>query len=153
MSLEIKHIIPYFEYGLKIQFAFNRNDGKTEERIAELGCIDLMRNVLRLKNGTIIYHNQTLKSIKPILRPLSDLTKEIEVNGEKFVPYQKIESLFDIEDLDKHLNYLVRREDDGNVFISLSKQYEIIKKLLEWHFDIFNLIPQNLAIDINTLTK
>jgi hypothetical protein len=29
-----------------------------------------------------------IEKIKPILRPLSDLTKEIEVNGEKFIPIE-----------------------------------------------------------------
>jgi hypothetical protein len=31
--------------------------------------------------------------IKPILRPLSDLTKEIEVNGEKFVPIVELSKI------------------------------------------------------------
>jgi hypothetical protein len=29
----------------------------------------------------------------------------------------------------------------------------VIQILFEYHFDIFNLIPQGLAIDINTLNK
>ena len=37
-------------------------------------------------------------------------------------------------------------------FIDLSYiNYGIVEKFIEWHFDIFGLIEQGLAIDINTL--
>lgn len=87
----------------------------------------------------------------PILHPISDLTKEIEHNGKKFIPNIKLENEFDIEDFDIHLEYLVSREDDGNVYISIEKQLNIVLKLIEWHFDIAGLIERNEAIDVNTL--
>ncbi len=31
--------------------------------------------------------------------------------------------------------------------------YEVMEKLLSWHFDVFSLIEKGLAIDINTLTQ
>ena len=79
--------------------------------------------------------------IKPILHPLSDLTKEIEVNGEKFVPFK------------------ILHDSTGNSwekpFIdSVENKYCTAKqwlKCIEWHFDVFGLIEKGLAIDINTL--
>ncbi len=37
-------------------------------------------------------------------------------------------------------------------FYDLFKQnYIVMEKLFEWHFDVFKLIPEGLALDINTL--
>ena len=67
MELQLKHLAPYLPYRLKVTkddwgrvFKMD-NDGTT------LNCIgiDYILNI----------------NAKPILRPLSDLTKEIEVNG------------------------------------------------------------------------
>ena len=82
---------------------------------------------------------------KMIFRTLSDLTKEIEVNGEKFVPRTKMGLIHDISG-NNILNY--RTGDRINI---LSLPYYQIDQLFEWHFDIFGLIEQGLAIDINTL--
>ncbi len=79
-------------------------------------------------------------NFKPILHPLSDLTKEIDHNGEKFVPVVEIMKI-----------------KDGGEWISVQYQpiknnpYWVIEKLYEWHFDIHGLIGEGLAIDINTL--
>ena len=67
MKLELKHLAGYLPYGLKYKDIPKGFDGIRE--------LDIKTFDWCLENG------------KPILRPLSDLTKEIEVNGEKFVPY------------------------------------------------------------------
>jgi hypothetical protein len=100
---------------------------------------------------------KSLKEIKFLLRPLSDLTKEIDVNGEKFVPKLELNELcrnlpfyrvtdFRLFGIDEVLSDF-RSEYD------LMDIYNVIQKLLEWHFDIYGLIPSGLAIDINTLNK
>jgi len=75
---------------------------------------------------------------KLILFGLDNLTKEIEVNGEKFVPCEKIKEMYPID-----------------TFYSTSNiaqwSHRIAKKLYEWHFDLHSLIENNLEIDINTL--
>lgn len=87
-----------------------------------------------------------ISEVKPILRPLSDLTKEIEVNGEKFAPFKWFN--FINSDIDFETQILALSSD----FRWLeSTNYGIIEKLLEWHFDVFGLIEKGLAIDINTL--
>jgi len=100
---------------------------------------------------------------KPILRPLSDLTKEIEVNGEKFVP---ILEWCDIPDTItvfsigyERKNYFAKFAFDSEIVTykipsdADSMNYYTIKKLLSWHFDVFGLIESGNAIDKNTLTK
>jgi len=82
----------------------------------------------------------------PILRPLSDLTKEIEINGEKFVPKDK----FDHE-MSFYSDSVVLEMRDYKRINLLDHPLKILNKLFEWHFDVFGLIPEGLAIDINTL--
>lgn len=72
-----------------------------------------------------------------ILHPLSDLTKEIEHNGEKFVPE---ENLLDSEMILRNVDYRMLRFGD-------------IERLISWHFDIVGLIDKGEAIDVNTLSK
>lgn len=75
------------------------------------------------------------RQARPILRPMSDLTKEITHRGEKFVPILALDKLncFPISDTDKALRY-----------------YD---KLNEWMFDYRGLISAGLAIDVNTLPE
>jgi len=126
MKLELKHLKGYFGTGLKVEL---------EEQGIEVLTIRLLNSC-------------SIDGIKPILRPLSDLTKEIEVNGEKFVPMNFINELAfvnilgysDFEDLIKPLG------------INECSFWQI-EKLSEWHFDVFGLIEKGLAIDFNTLNK
>lgn len=97
----------------------------------------------------IIYDKLAISSIyigriKPILRPLSDLTKEIEHNGERFVfsdrylSNSKIKMLLD--------NSLCSFNNPLNDI-----DYNSVKLLLEHHFDVFGLIEKGLAININSI--
>lgn len=74
-----------------------------------------------------------INRIKSILHPLSDLTKPITHKGETFVP---------IEKLGYSINYYLWFDD-----LLLSDAL----KLIEWHFDIAELIEKDEAIDINAL--
>lgn len=114
-------------------------------RISEIKEIKFYKNHIRIYVGR--YHNYLklvfLNEIKPILRPLSDLTKEIEVNGEKFVP---------LDILDKRNNIgLIEILEDSDLINTLP--YFCIEFLNKWHFDVHNLIHRGLAIDINTLNN
>jgi hypothetical protein len=140
MKLEIKHLAPYLPYGLKIECHSEKEINIEGNFISKM--VELSKNAVTDNFGM----NWTLE-IKPILRPLSDLTKEIEVNGERFVP---LERLFEVESsIDRHLNYLEIEQQSkiGMKYIS----FGIVQKLFEWHFDVFGLIEKELAININTL--
>lgn len=138
---KLKHLAPYLPYGLKIK-------GNTNGDVEILSMLsDTSVNIKG--RGTSYGMWAEIADVKPILRPLSYLTKEIEHNGEKFVPYKYLKE-----------NYLSYNKYNYNWFKNKTNlvnikilPYDIIQKLLEWHFDVYNLIPQNLAIDINTLEK
>jgi len=82
MKLELKHLVGYLPYGLKIMTDY---DGIQEIQ----GMPDLF-HVNYYDNESDNGDEPHIEDIKPILHPLSDLTKEIEVNGEKFVPLTEI---------------------------------------------------------------
>lgn len=95
-----------------------------------------------------------LNDILPILHPLSDLTKEIEHKGEKFVPIEKLREIIGggwcsvyeravelmqewyIDTLKDKIKYL---------------PFEFIQLFISWHFDIADLISKGEAIGVNTL--
>lgn len=132
-KLELKNIAPYLPYNIRLKFVSKHNiDKLSKEDIVYLNQIN---EGFICVNG----YKTNNKSYLPILRPL-DLTKEIEHNGEKFVPlYELIK-----EDKAFTLDFI---ECYGIEELKLS----VYEKLLEWHFDIFGLIEKGLAIDINTL--
>jgi len=121
-ELTIKHLSAYLPYGVKCSHARKKGNIKATD-------------VLTIDTWFITKRDY----FKPILRPLSDLTKEIEHNGEKFVPAAKMIThgfhnsfWYELEKFD--YRYLYAMDLD---------------KLLEWHFDIFSLIESGLAISIH----
>ena len=97
------------------------------------------------------YQSSYEKGIYPILRPFSDLTKEIEHEGEKFVPLRRL----------LQNNYFDLTQMSEQDVLSYEKAYtmpEIITLCdlllyLKWHFDIAGLIEKGEAIDVNTLDE
>lgn len=92
------------------------------------------------EEGRTINEEMGYQDIFPIMHSLSNLTKEIEHNGEKFVP------LYELIILDKAFttSYI-------EMFGIEECKYFIIEKLYEWHFDIYGLIEKGLAIDKNKI--
>ena len=124
MNLQSIHLASYLPYGLRIKSA------TTEKPLTGLYLDEL--------NNTLFGFGTTFK---PILRPLSDLTTEIEINGIKFVPINILNYISDI-----HLR--INGEIEGFSGIPV---YDDFQKLFKWHFDVFGLIDAGLAIDINTI--
>ena len=91
--------------------------------------------------------------IKPILHPLSDLTKPIKVeeynDGKEFVPIEELSDNMLFIDNGLHIEDYFLTSENAGIFDS----YRIIQALFQWHFDVFGLIEKKLAIDINILNK
>lgn len=162
-KLELKHLVPYLPYGLKASYqdAICLLDGISSDSIS----------VVTNDGGEYT----SFPHIKPILRPLSDLTKEIEHNDERFVPIEEIAKLGTRE-----LKCYVTNSNIGTCYVdaefrkkgffmyhsngyfiwqvgknaeeqTVYNQLELFQKLFSWHFDVFGLIDKGLGIDINTL--
>ena len=172
MKLELKHIKHYLDHNLKILYSgskrkMNGGSGSSKYWIGITATIQ--------RQGDLC---------KPILRSLSDLTKEIEINGYTFIPIERLvrkEIAGNIEIVDIHqyqdggcmtykkrgffytlyydtLNEFVlckHKETDKPLdhTIALKAQSPLFELLREWHFDLDNLIENNLAVNINTLNK
>jgi len=159
MELELKHLAPYLPYGLEVEYLFQTIVGNIEKRKSLLLGMSAQVKVATAllsrvdKNNNVIssVFSTQIKEIKPILHPLSDLTKEIKHNGEMFCPYTLLEIDSSIVDFVSANNQPIIRLVDCEFIYAIDVYNNIINKLFEWHFDVFNLIPNNLAIDINTL--
>ncbi len=140
-QLTINEVTPYLPYELKVL----TNSG-----------IEKVLSTVGVSNVTLEYDFDiySYDKFKPILRNLSDLTKEIEHNRERFVPIERLKENLSrdwCDSFDEYLDFIHDACYSSNAILQGS--YKIIQKLLEWHFDIFSLIENGLAVDINTLNK
>lgn len=146
MKLQLKHLAPYLPYGLKLA----KSDNKPFN-------IEVMTG---LNSGVVMINHDTLgwndfEDIKPILRNLSDLTKEIYHNGKTFKPSFILTKVFKVAD-----EYLIQlaflsisnNKKELNDFIAFCPNI-ILQYLHEWHFDTEGLIEEELAVDLNTLKE
>lgn len=133
MKLELKHLAPYLPYGLKCSYRGGNVSELSFDYLSDFGC----------------------DYFKPILRPLSDLLKEglyighlnIETITDESYPVDYEED--NIKDLDVYLeNWIESKSNDYHVnFLP----HGLVNELISEHFDVFGLINNGLAIDINTL--
>lgn len=137
--MKIEHAAAYLPYGLKL-----KGDGRVTYI---LRGIDEKRLLLKTEEGFYMDYNS---GKKPILRPLSDLTKEITENRETFVPLHAVLAM--CMKGGKHERDFLYSVSTGLTFIESIPMWAM-QKLLSWHFDIFGLIESGEAIDVNTLEK
>ena len=136
MKLEFKHLASYLPYGLK---GFCTDD---------LQGVEIMNGLQKISDSCIevISDKEPMDLIyfKPILFPLSSLTKEITINGETFVPIYKIYEFeqWDTDELEEIIN-------DGTIEGIYSDldliTYSQTERLFEWKIDVFGLIEAGLA--------
>ena len=123
MKKEEQNLIPYLPYKLQITY---RGD-VTELTGIHTGEEGLIRgqSIIDIDDDDYPFNSDYWK---PILRPLSDLTKEDAI----YHDYQ----------------------DEGHLERSLLSghaPYSVWVKFVSEHFDVFGLIEKGLAIDINTI--
>ena len=129
-------LTPHLPHGVFVL----RPDGHT---MLKIEGFELPDNLIFRETQGRTYGDLRCTDNKLILYPLSDLIKEIEQNGKKFVPAE-----------------ILYNDSAGDLNLFENKQrvirgllYWVIEKLLEWHFDVDGLIDKGLAVDVNTLPK
>lgn len=158
-EIELKHLSNYLPYGLR--YSFNNQDYWRLTNIDPISHKYDFGEMVRLtmtgennigvkwddeKNGVVSHFSPKNEYFKPILRTMSDLTKD-HLRGAGF---------------DSHIDYLTNElhnsANDNRLYANGKKlwriecaPYEMVDFLFEHHFDVFGLIPAGLAIDINML--
>ena len=139
--MKLSEIVGYLPYGLKGQIQENIHRGwLSSGTIITLG-IDSLDMLIEDK------------SIKPILHPLTDLTKPITVDGKEFVPIDELQVVDSFATTYCEITKTIKMFPDGtfdNVeWVFLFEFNEVVELLYQWHFDIHGLIEKGKAIDIN----
>ena len=131
-QLELKHLSPYLPYGLKLLV----------ERIHHKFICHLVvsNNSNSLRNG--LNANMLMEyNAKPILRPLS----ELNVESIESTLFGKMS-----DNIAEWFKYFDSDSQNKDIAI-LQAPYPVLEYCFENHFDVFSLIKNGLAIDINTL--
>jgi len=132
MKLQLKHLSPYLPYELKLK------EGVLSSISGRWGTVKYIDSV-----GDD--YNTSIERVKPLFIPLSDLTKNIEVNGRIIIPIEYIST--SVSDSQRTMRRVVHNLSLDNI------EYWKMERLFELHFDVFRLIDEGLAIDINSLKK
>ena len=177
-KLELKHIVGYLPYGLKI---------KEKEGVFTQTILGLYSNGAVIYNSWNAPENHTLNDVIPVLRPMKDIYKCITIKG-----YEEGKGSIPILDIAKKYRNVNWELKDREITYKTSKaNYEVISKfkilkdntffiedsyyirekckhtkkiplnilevidlLYRWKFDFhYDLIGWKLAVDINTLNK
>ncbi|WP_418677602.1 hypothetical protein [Alistipes indistinctus] len=138
-TLELKDICGYLPYGLKYQWT----NMKSVRLISMTDEVDYSSQHSLSTAWEWMVHRQA----RPILCPMSDLTKEITHKGEKFVPLDVLNNRGHFIEFDAAgLLYTVGGCMDSDWLM-------VFDKFHEWMFDYRGLISAGLAIDVNTLPE
>lgn len=145
-EITLKEWSEYLPYGLNIHVMGEYvEDGKlTIPKDFEM--VGLNTSLLEYYEiGRTVSEEVDFRDCKPILRDLSDLTKEIENNGQKIVPVVLLakmrSSCSDSFPLEKAGKALI------NDLIGMRLPYDMVEKLLEWKFNVFQ-IPDELIVKV-----
>ncbi|HET8735910.1 MAG TPA: hypothetical protein VFM69_04885 [Pricia sp.] len=154
-TLKIEHLAPYLPH--KLKFYWEEAGGYELYSLSEDGIVlfePISESYLEFDSHEL----DGLKiAVKPILRPLSDLTLSLyfelsnkEPKNDFGICCGKYNGLHDKRDYIHHQGYTSRKYFLDNGIGSMP--YRTVKFFFEHHFDVFGLIDNNLAIDINQIT-
>ncbi len=151
--MKTKYLSHYLPYGLDLKITAENGD----------------EEVVKLTPENIEWtQKECPETVDAILRPFSDLTKEIEINGQLITPLLEIAAIATTsspeswtikngEAVHKHIDgwkcyvalgnwdVVVTKSDKWKDFSNVSGQIYIFQKLLSWNFDVFLLQPEMMS--------
>lgn len=148
-KLELKHLAPYMPYNLGCYLQGHKDEDDRPIKETILGLYDETETEVYVSLNEFDYETYIIFDVFPILRPLSDLTKEIEHNGEKFIPIKYLQNNYSCFgfDYNNEEGFVLNTDVVNYKYLP----YMILYKLFEWHFDVFNLRENDLCIYYNEL--
>lgn len=155
MKLELKNLAPYLPYGIKFQTPYGILE-LTNISVLDRYKVWFEANNSKDINYKILRENHCigkgfyLKTVKPILRPMSDFDNPNKHNGDFYSFMSELNS-------ELPYDYQIDRDLDFNIehprYVACKYALEVYDFLFKNHFDVFGLIDAGLAIDINTLPE
>jgi hypothetical protein len=144
MGLQIKPLKGYLGTGLKLQL----QDGSIVELIGIESETPSTQERIIYKTKKGEFKKTYFYEVKPAFHPLSDLVDYCGNLG--FVPIRKFYDLRHVSDFE-----LIAWEKELIKDIENNKEFKLsdFQKLYDWGFDIYGLIPQKLAVNINTINQ
>ncbi len=144
-KLELKHLAAYLPYRLKCNVMGEFIDDYDEPKVPKIF------EIVGLNEGYVEYYEEgrtiteqcVFSDCFPLLRPISDLTKEIEVNDRKIIP---IKGMF-LPCGERKI--LTDWSNENKCWLGEQMSYLVYAHLFEMHFDLFNLIENKIALNIN----
>ena len=145
MSIKPEYLIPYLPYSLKVIM---------EGKKTNVAWMSTKNIAVIIPDGIGEYKKIAWKyahhNIKPILRPLSDLSKEINDTGLTIV-FGAVSGGFHSAEPDYKPRLQASCLNIEQNIKTNNVSWGLMKQLLRLHFDVFGLIEKDLAVDINTL--
>lgn len=150
-KLTAENFIKHLPYGVKVPSSLKYNYGGVRTDAEYLTINGIRDNYISFEGIGGFY---PIEHFKPCLFHLNSLTKTITISGKEFVPIDE----FEIGDGDdngiEYNNGNIRLIKDleaisaGSLYQNIHfLPYSVVNKLIEWHFDIDNLLEQKLAFD------
>jgi len=193
MNLQLRHILPYFEHDLKVSVRSRQDKKETIGQVCEISnksnhgdwvivkfdwVIDKISNNHEKHQSNFHHYFFGEDIIKPLLHPLSSITKLGVYNGEECVPLMELSKIafksspsheiridlnavhlgvgyyFKYNEIDQ--SFEVMKGYDGKRWdyqCYVPKQAELFAAMSKMMIDVFDLIGQGYALDINTVEK
>jgi hypothetical protein len=148
-EITLKELAAYLPYGLKAEILDYKKDyvGKQFDSIVGLHqwsrCGKLWS--VQTEGGA----KPDIKEIKPILRPIADVENDIIQNGKTVNVLDIMNGFWGVEWLGATEEFeLPEAYGRNNILSAEDLPYDLFQVLLSYHFDVFGLIPDNLAIPV-----
>ena len=166
-KLEFIDIASYLPYNLAYAFVERKNAVTLLPETRFEGFISVNGNVHNINNNVLGMFSE-YRCYRPILRSIYSLTEVIEHKGDVFIPIvELLKQKHPYKDYNSRYGEIHTESSPSKakafyyyrasheIYVSfndlLNEPYHIILKLIEWRFDIGNLIEDGLALDVKDL--
>jgi len=137
MNLTIKEIMPYIPYNVRACIIMRDGNLSASMHLTlDMLIWSNLKDVPTIGRGKTQDWLEASYPIKLVLKPMKDLTKEELLN----------------ECFDDHIDFLTNEHQENPQRFRIERApYEMVQFLISKHYDVFGLIPKELAVDINFL--
>ena len=143
--IEAKHLISYLGTKLKMQWHHGEigvlkgiEYVEPDNAYFENGVMLMISTVGSIDSAKTM--PARLGQMKPILRNMSDIDKEIEHNGERFSFFNDVSLLEGYCDAyDEYIDHVYDFQDKPHEVDWLQAPFAIVNYALKWHFNVYNI--------------